>query len=153
MSIALFSRHSDAESYQRQLREAGIAAEVHGCTGIKDAARIDAPADQFERAYQLMVDWDARDGGLSGIIRCPECRSLRVEYPQYSHKSIAPNLLVGFLANIGAMPKEFYCQDCHYTWPKEGTRPSKARPHMAPYYFIEGVPQQPQKEAEHPVHT
>lgn len=153
MSIALFSRRSDAESYQKRLSEAGIAAETHDSTSLKNAARIDAPADQFERAYQLMLDWDAQDGGLTGVIRCPECRSLRVEYPQYSHKSIMPNLFVGLLANIGAMPKEFYCFDCHYTWPKEGTRPSKARPHMAPYYFIEGVAQSPKTEPHHAVHS
>lgn len=153
MSIALFSRRADAELYQRRLKEAGIAAEIHDSASNKNAARINAPADQFERAYRLMLDWDAQDGGLSGVIRCPECRSLRVEYPQYSHKSIAPNLLVGFLANIGAVPKAFYCQDCHYTWPREGTKPSRVRPHMAPYYFIEGIAQSPQTASQHPVHS
>ena len=47
----------------------------------------------------------------------------------------------GFLANIHVLPKEFYCHDCHFTWPREGTRPSRVRPHMAPYYFIDDVEQ------------
>jgi hypothetical protein len=139
ISIAMFSRRSDAEDYQRRLSEAGLAAELHDCTNLH-GARIDVPAEQFERAYKMMLDWDTAEGGVRGAIRCPECRSLRVEYPQYTHKSTLPNLLVGLLANIGAVPKEFYCRDCHFTWPKEGTKPSRARPHMAPYYFIEGVP-------------
>lgn len=147
ISIALFSRQSDAEPYLRRLNAAGLNAELHDCHSM-NGARIEVPAEQFERAYQLMVEWDAVDG-LRGAIRCPECRSLRVEYPQYTHKSTLPNLLVGLLANIGAMPKEFYCQDCHFTWPKEGTKPSRARPHMAPYYFIEGVPQSQPTEARH----
>ena len=84
---------------------------------------------------------------MQGAIRCPECSSLRVDYPQYTHKSALPNLLVGVLANIGAVGKEFYCHDCHFTWPKEGTRPSRVRPNMAPYYFIEGVPQTKQPES------
>jgi hypothetical protein len=148
ISIALFNRRSDAEQYQKRLSEAGFAPELHECPGIH-GARLEVPAEQFEGAYHVLQDWDAAEGGLRGAVRCPECRSLRVEYPQYTHKSTLPNLLVGFLANIGAMPKEFYCQDCHFTWPKEGTKPSRSRPHMAPYYFIEGVPQPQPSETRH----
>jgi hypothetical protein len=146
--IATFSHRPDAEVYQGRLSKAGLSAELHDCTGIH-GVRIEVPVEQFERAYQLMLDWDAAEGGVSGAIRCPECRSLRIEYPQYTHKSTLPNLLVGLLANIGAVPKEFYCHDCHFTWPKEGTKPSRARPNMAPYYFIEGVPQSQPSETRH----
>jgi hypothetical protein len=152
ISIALFGRRSNAESFQKRLSDAGISAQVHDVMGTT-GARLEVPADQFERAHELMLNWDANESGVPGAIRCPECRSLRVEYPQYSHKSILPNLLVGFLANIGAMRKEFYCQDCHFTWPKEGTKPSSARPHMAPYYFIEGVPQPQPHQGRQPSHA
>ena len=81
------------------------------------------------------------EGTIRGAIRCPECHSFRIDFPQYTHKAALPNLLVGLLANIGAMHKEFYCHDCHFTWPKEGTRPSRVRPHMAPHYFIDGIAQ------------
>jgi hypothetical protein len=148
ISIALFSHRSDAEPFQRRLSEAGIPGEIRDCASM-NGAHIEVPADQFERAYKLMLDWDATEGGLPGAIRCPECRSLRVEYPQYTHKSALPNLLVGLLANIGAMRKEFYCHDCHFTWPKEGTKPSRVRPNMAPYYFIDGVAQTHQPETRH----
>jgi len=149
ISIALFDRRSNAEPYQRRLSEAGVPAEVHDCASLK-GARLDVPAEQFERANQLMQDWGSAEHGVPGAIRCPECNSLRIEYPQYTHKSALPNLLVGVLANIGAMPKEFYCYDCHYTWPKEGTKPSRVRPHMAPYYFIDGVAQKPQQPQTQP---
>jgi len=147
-SIALFSHRPDAETYQRRLAEAGIHAEVHDCATLK-GARIEVPADEFERGYALMQDWDAADHGIRGAIRCPDCQSLRVDFPQYTHKASLPNALIGALANIGALPKEFYCYDCHFTWPREGTRPSRKRPHMAPYYFIEGVPQEEQEQLEH----
>jgi hypothetical protein len=147
ISIALFSRHSEADSYQARLTDAGIPSEIHDCASMK-GARLEVPADRFEQAYTLLQKWDATEGGIRGAIRCPECHSLRVEYPQYTHKSALPNVLVGVLANIGAMRKEFYCYDCHFTWPKEGTKPSRARPHMAPYYFIEGVPQRQPREPE-----
>src|SRR6185437_5386355 len=148
-SIALFSRRPDAETYQRRLAAAGITAELHDCTCVKGAARIEVPAEQFERAYGLMQTWDTVEYGIPGTIRCPECQSLRIEFPQYTHKSSLPNFLIGALANIGALPKEFYCYDCHFTWPREGTRPSRKRPHMAPYYFIDGIPREQQDQLEH----
>jgi hypothetical protein len=140
--VALFTRRADAEPLQRRLSENGIPAEIHDCK-LMSGVRLEVPTDQFERAHRWLVDWDAADGALRQAIRCPECRSLRVEYPQFSRKSIGPNLLIGFLAMIRFTEKEFYCMDCHFTWPKEGSRPSRARPHMAPYYFIEGVEERP----------
>src|SRR5260370_713983 len=80
-------------------------------------------------------------GGSREASRCPECKSLHVDYPQFTRKFFIPNLAMGFLAALGAVEKDYYCQDCHYIWPKEGTKPSALRPHMAPYYFIEGVEQ------------
>ena len=145
-SISLFNCRSDAEPIQKRLREANIAAELRDCSSIK-GARLDVPTEKFEQAYALLQKWDATEGGIRGAIRCPECNSFRVDFPQYTHKSALPNLLIGFLANIRVLPKEFYCHDCHFTWPRAGTRPSRVRPHMAPYYFIEGVaqPQPPEQ--------
>lgn len=147
ISIALFHCRSDAEPLQKRLSEAGIQAKAHDCFSIK-GARIEVPADEFERAHKLLVDWDA-EGALRNTIRCPECHSLRIEYPQYTHKSSLPNLLVSALVNMHAIRKEFYCYDCQFTWPKEGTKPSRIRPHMAPYYFIDGVPQTQPHEPHH----
>jgi hypothetical protein len=62
-----------------------------------------------------------------------------VEYPQFTRKSFIPNVLLGFAASIGMLEKDFYCQDCHYTWPKNAAKPVRARPHSAPSYFIEGM--------------
>jgi hypothetical protein len=147
-SISLFNCRSDAEPIQKRLREANIAADLHDCSHMK-GARLDVPTDKFEQAYGLLQKWDAAEGGIRGAIRCPECNSFRVDFPQYTHKSALPNLLIGLLANIHVLPKEFYCHDCHFTWPRAGTRPSRVRPHMAPYYFIEGVAQPQPPEHRH----
>jgi len=147
-SIALFNCRSDGETIQRRLVESGVPAELHDCSVVK-GARLDVPTENFERSYTLLQNWDAAESGIRGAIRCPECRSFRVDFPQYTHKSALPNLLIGFLANIHVLPKEFYCHDCHFTWPKEGTRPSRVRPHMAPYYFIDGIPQPQPTEQRH----
>jgi predicted Zn-ribbon and HTH transcriptional regulator len=163
--IALFGNRAKAEPIQRRLTENGIKAEVHDELRLEKlwfvskpaaGARIEVPADQFERACQFLVEWVTGDGALRDAIRCPECRSLRIDYPQFTRKSMLPNLVMGFLAAIGQVEKQFYCQDCHYTWPREGTKSSALKPNMAPYYFIEGVEQtsltkarQEQKDAAH----
>ena len=148
--VALFGSTAKAEPLKQRLIQSRIQAEVHEELGLKKlwfvaknsaGARLESPANQFERAYQLLLDWDTAEGVLRDAIRCPECKSLRVDYPQFTQKSFIPNLLMGLSAKLGLVEKEFYCEDCHYTWPKEGTRPRSARAHLAPYYFIEGVEQ------------
>ena len=150
MPVALFSNRAKAEPVQKRLVESGVQAEIHDELRLEKlwfvskpstGVRIETPADQYERVCQLLYDWDAADGALRDAIRCPECKSPRVDYPQFTRKFLIPNLALGLFAALGAMEKQFYCQDCHFTWPKEGTKQSKLRPNMGPYYFIEGVEQ------------
>ncbi len=150
MPLALFSSRAKAEPIQQRLAAAGIPGEIHEELRLEKlwfvsrksaGARIEVPADQFERAENLLLNWDAAEGALRDAIRCPECKSLRVEYPQAAHHSLLTNLGPGLLAQLGLVQRDYYCEDCHYTWPKEGTRARRQRPHEAPYYFIEGVVQ------------
>jgi hypothetical protein len=48
---------------------------------------------------------------------------------------------MGFLAKLGLIEKEYYCENCHYTWPKEGTRRSILYPEREPYRFVDGIEQ------------
>jgi len=145
--VALFSRRTSAEQLCSRLRERGIPAEVHEELRLEKlwfvpkgaaGARLEVPAAQFELAERMLLDWDAADA-FRDAIRCPECGSFLVDYPQFTRKSVMTNLALGLVSSVGMVEKEFYCQDCHYTWPKEGGRPHRVRPHMAPHYFIEGI--------------
>ena len=148
--IAHFNDRAKAEPIQRRLAEAGFHAEIHDELRLEKlwlarkedcGVRLEVPASQFERAEDMLIDWDAKESALHDAIHCPECGSLRVNYPQFTRKSLLTNLAMGVAANVGLMDKEYYCEDCHFTWPKEGTKPRRNRPNMAPYYFIEGVDQ------------
>jgi predicted Zn-ribbon and HTH transcriptional regulator len=150
--LALFNDRTQAEPVQQRLALAGITTEIHEELRLqrfwfvsKRAAgvRLEVAADQFERAEKLLLGWDAMDGILARAIRCPECHSLCVDYPQFAKNSLLTNLAVGLSAEVGLVEKDYYCEHCHYTWPKERTGPARTRQHMAPYYFIEGM--------EHPV--
>ena len=150
ITVATFSDRTRAEPVQHRLTDHGIKAEIHDELRLQKlwfvskpttGVRLEVPANEFEKCAKLLAEWGAKDDLLRDAIRCPECKSLRVQFPQFAHKSVTPNVIMGLLASVGRVEKEYYCEDCHYTWPKEGTKPSKLRPHMAPYYFIEGVEQ------------
>src|ERR1700682_1534786 len=68
---------------------------------------------------KLMVEWEASDPEIGTAIRCPQCKSPRVEYPQLTRKFLTP-WLASILFALKIFPKEFYCQDCHFTWGKDG---------------------------------
>ena len=48
---------------------------------------------------------------------------------------------MGFLAKIGLIEKEYYCEKCQYTWPKDGTKHSILYPEREPYRFADGIEQ------------
>jgi len=135
---------------RQRLIDAGVQAEIHDELGLEKfwgaskstaGVRLEVPANDFDRAFQLLLTWEKSENTLHEAIHCPECHSFRVEYPQVARRCLLPNLVIGALAAVGVVQNEFYCQDCHFTWPREGTRPSRLRSHMAPYYFIEGIEQ------------
>jgi hypothetical protein len=144
--VALFSTRAEAYAIGQRLARAGIEAELHDELGVarfwfvsRSAAgvRLEVPQEQAEQTTQRLHEWDAAQGALRGAIRCPECSSLRVDYPQITRKSILPNVAMGLLAEVGLLEKECYCEDCHCMWTKRRTTPRPDRRHMAPRYFLE----------------
>lgn len=150
MPVALFSDRARAEAVKDRLAMAGFNAQVVERPGLArlwlfappgSDVRVEVQPDQFERAEQSLLDWDASESSLNLAIRCPECGSLRVDYPQYARHSLLTNLAMGVLSQLHLVERDYYCEDCHFTWPKQGTRPRRKRPNLAPYYFMEGVEQ------------
>jgi hypothetical protein len=150
MPVVLFSDRAKAEQIRQRLARMGFEAELNEKPRLaslwfasKDAAgvRVEVQAEQFERAEKLLLEWDSTENILQGAIRCPECSSLRVDYPQYARNSLLTNLALGLVTKLHLLEKNYYCEDCHYSWPKEGLHPRRDRPHLAPFYFIEGVEQ------------
>lgn len=149
VTVATFNSVEHAEPLRERLEKAGIHAEIqHDVMErlwfvAKPLAnvRVKVEPHDYEKAKNLLSVWDTESGVLREAVRCPECGSSRVEYPQKTRKFFLPNLVGMLTTGLGMVDKEFYCQDCQFTWPRSGTRPSHKRPHQAPYYFIEGVVQ------------
>lgn len=153
ITIATFNELEPAQVLQSRLVSAGILAEIHDKSNVgrlwftpKNLAayRLDVASLDYARALKMLHDWHAADGALGAAIHCPECGSSRVEYPQMTRKFILPNF-VAFLSVFHIVEKMYYCEDCHCTWFPEGHKPARTRPHSAPYYFIEDVPEATRK--------
>jgi predicted Zn-ribbon and HTH transcriptional regulator len=146
--VALFPTRTQAEPVRQRLVQAGCAAEIQDELWVQKlwfvskraaGARLEVPADQAERADKLLLAWDLAEGVLRDAIRCPKCKSLRVDYPQFARNSLLTNVAAGLLAETGLVEKDYYCEHCQYTWPKAESHPAHVRAHMAPYYFIDDV--------------
>jgi predicted Zn-ribbon and HTH transcriptional regulator len=128
VTIATFNEPAKAKHLKARLEEAGVKADIHNEGRLQQAvfrstpqanAKVLVAEEDFEEANKLMVEWEASDPQIGSAIRCPQCKSPRIEYPQLTRKFITP-WLASILFALKIFPKEFYCQDCHFTWGKDG---------------------------------
>jgi len=70
-------------------------------------AKVMVEDTDFEKAQNLMVEWEATDPDISAaLVRCPQCSSSNIEYPQMTRKFMTP-ALVGVLARSKSFPRSF----------------------------------------------
>ena len=128
VTIATFNEPAKAKHLKTRLQSAGVKADVHNEGRLQKAALFGEPQanakvtvneEDFTAANKLMLEWEASDPDIGWAIRCPQCKSPRIEYPQLTRKFMTP-WLASILFALKLFPKEFYCQDCHNTWGKDG---------------------------------
>ncbi|MDQ6624250.1 MAG: DUF2007 domain-containing protein [Verrucomicrobiota bacterium] len=127
VTIATFNEPAKAKHLKQRLQEAGVKADIHNEAQLQKVMLSDARANakvlveekDFPAAQQLMVEWEATDPTIGSALRCPQCNSPRVQYPQLARSFPFVPGMAAILFALGIFQKEFYCQDCHYTWTKE----------------------------------
>jgi transposase-like protein len=127
VTIATFNEPAKAKHLKQRLQDAGLKADIHNEAHLQAVAfmskpqanwKVNVDEEDFTAAQSLMVEWETTDPDVGSAIRCPQCGSPRIEYPQLTRKFITP-ALASILFALRIFPKEFYCQDCHYTWSNE----------------------------------
>ena len=131
VTIATFNEPAKAKHVRQRFQEAGVRADIHNEGALQRMAFMSKPQanvklqvddDDFERAQNLMNEWQQNDPAVAAaIVRCPQCNSSSIEYPQMTRKALTPGV-VSLLCALRIIPKEFYCQDCHFTWNNEEER-------------------------------
>jgi transposase-like protein len=130
VTIATYNEPAKAKRLKEKFQAAGVKTDVHNEAGLQTYAFMSKPQanvkvmveeEDFESAQALLVEWEAADPDI-GALRCPQCNSPRLEYPQLTRKFLTP-ALAGILFALRIFQKEFYCQDCHFTWTNEPEHP------------------------------
>jgi len=123
--LATFNELEPAQKLRERLQQAGIPANINDESKVERfwfmseplaSIHIEVPQPKYLEARKLIENWNQADGALHSAVRCPECESSRVEFPQITRKFITP-ALGGLLMAMRMIKREFYCLDCHYTWP------------------------------------
>lgn len=85
------------------------------------AIHVEVQPQDYVTARHLVEEWDRTEDSRTQAVHCPQCGSTRVEFPQMTRKFVTTALWM-VLAVVRLVPREYYCQDCHYTWPKTEPR-------------------------------
>lgn len=126
--LAAFNDLPPAEALVARLKESGIEAFLHDESSqqkwqlwnLKPRAHLHVrvSVDQETHAGSLLREWAAEAGSSLGAVRCPDCGSFAIEYPQFSRKTLL-GALPSALATAGLIEQDYYCDACHLTWPGE----------------------------------
>src|SRR5436309_4986594 len=100
VTIATLNEPAKAKRLKERLEQAGLKADIHNEGHLQQVAFMSKPQanvkvhvedDDFERAQQLMTEWEATDPDIaSAMLRCPQCGSSSIQYPQLTRKAITP---------------------------------------------------------------
>jgi predicted RNA-binding Zn-ribbon protein involved in translation (DUF1610 family) len=125
ITVATFNETGPAEALKDRLIAAGLHSELTDDSGTqaifflsKDPRahmKVHVRKEEYETAKKLVQDWE-KDGVMSEAVRCPQCGSSRIEYPQFSRRT-AGSMFFALLSAAHLIPREYYCEDCQFTWP------------------------------------
>lgn len=131
VTIATYNEQGKAKHLRERLEQAGVSADVLGENALQRVAFMSKPQanvkvkveeKDFEKAQKLMREWESVDPEIGSAVRCPQCGSAEIEFPQLTRKFLTP-ALASVLFALKIFPKEFYCQKCQHTWPLEEEKP------------------------------
>lgn len=135
MTVATFNERAPADRLTARLREAGFNADLFDESQAQKwllmnmtpraHMRVRVLKQESDRAVQQIADWEKTEGALDGAVRCPQCASSRIEYPQFSRRTLM-SALPAAVAAAGLIEREYYCEACGNTWQEE----PKANPEL-----------------------
>jgi hypothetical protein len=131
VTIATFDDLALAQRLRERFAQTGLSTELQDKRKVQKfwflskpraAIQVKVNAENYAAGEELYRQLDATgDPVLQGAIRCPQCRSSRIEYPQLARHSCLPTL-VGHLGFLMGFHRQFYCEQCHYTWASKSRR-------------------------------
>lgn len=128
-TVATYNDATDAERLRSFLAKEGFEAKVYDDRKMQRRWFL---ARRPHATYQTQVREARHEAAtvllkkhpsqLEEAIQCPNCDSLRVQYPQMTRKFILPTLLAHLFVAAGLMEHEYYCEACHHQWKRNPVR-------------------------------
>lgn len=124
-TVATFNDREKAVAVREFLEKSGISAEVADESFYQRFWFFSKPLafekvyvaeEEFEKARALLQTADTENHILQDEVRCPQCGSVRIDYPQFTRKFVMTTF-VEVACFIGLLQKKFFCKSCNYTWP------------------------------------
>jgi len=130
LSVATFNNLAPAEQLRMQFEQAGVNAILHDESTLERfwfmseplaAIHVEVSQPDYLRARRLMDEWEGSTDLMRTAVRCPECQSSRIEFPGITRKFLTPAICQMLLTALHVLSRQYYCQDCHFTWSKVQT--------------------------------
>src|SRR6185369_368319 len=86
---------------------------------------VQVPEESIPVVREFLATQPETEELLGRAVHCPSCNSTRVHYPQMTRKNVLPTLVAHGLVSLGFLRHECYCEDCHFTWPRNGHQKSQ----------------------------
>ncbi len=128
LPVATFNERGPAEQLRERFEQAGLNAMIHTESKLARiwfmserlaAIHVEVTQNDYVRARELLSEWEKSTDLMRDAVRCPECHSSSIEFPQVTRKFLTPALCQLALMTLHIVPRQYYCLDCHYTWPKK----------------------------------
>jgi hypothetical protein len=141
VNVAIYGTASDGQSLEAVLRSQGFAARIYNDRWLQlclflcpphSAFRVQTHADDFKRATEFLNQMPDAPIILQKALHCPDCGSLRVQYPQMTRKFFLPTVLLHLGIIFRLVEHEAYCESCHCLWnlsPAGSSQSTKRKPH------------------------
>lgn len=127
ITVATFNEREPADAVAARLREAGFSADVYDESdeqkwklfNLTPRAHLRVRVHSSSEAEaQAALKQAVSEDLLKRAVHCPECASARIEFPQFSRRTLL-GALPAALAATGVIEQQFFCGACHFTWPAE----------------------------------
>jgi hypothetical protein len=132
ITVALFDDLPSGRTLESFLRDKRMDARTYNDRALQLFLFLCPPQATFrvqvrEPFYHLTLEilGQTPPAVLQKAIRCPECGSLRISYPQMTRKFFLPTLVLHLGIIFRLIKHQAYCENCHHVWslPKASTVP------------------------------
>lgn len=123
LDVALFESMNDGRALQNFLDENRIEARTYDDKVFRYFLFLRPPRlvwhvqvrkGSFNFAVELLKS--KSPPVLEKALHCPDCGSLRVNYPQMTRKFVLPTIMLHLGIIFRVIEHKCYCEDCHEMW-------------------------------------